>query len=45
MERPTFRVRAFDAVAGPREFEKLILRLDREHVSGRMVLQIHRVRQ
>jgi len=66
-ERRTFRVRAFDAVASPREFEKLNRhvgtgrfrvpiaasyplgkaaqahrRLDREHVLGRMVLQVRR---
>jgi NADPH2:quinone reductase len=67
MERRTFRVHAFDAIANPREFEKLSRhlgngrirvpiaatyplgraaqahrRLDREHVLGRMVLQVHR---
>jgi NADPH:quinone reductase len=67
MERRTFRVRAFDAVANPREFDKLNRhlgngkirvpiaasyplgkaaqahrRLDREHVLGRMVLQVRR---
>jgi NADPH:quinone reductase len=66
-ERRTFRVRAFDAIANPREFDKLNRhlgngrirvpiaasyplgkaaqahrRLDREHVLGRMVLQVHR---
>jgi NADPH:quinone reductase-like Zn-dependent oxidoreductase len=66
-ERRTFRVRAFDAVANPRAFDKLNRylrngkirvpiaasyplgkaaqahrRLDREHVLGRMVLQIRR---
>jgi NADPH2:quinone reductase len=70
MERHTFRVRAFDAIANPRAFDKLnrhlrngrILvpitasyplgkaaqahrRLDREHVLGRMVLQVRRDRQ
>jgi NADPH2:quinone reductase len=69
-ERRTFRLRAFDAVASAREFEKLNRhlasgkvrvpisasyplgkaaqahrRLDREHVLGRMVLQIRRDRQ
>jgi len=67
-ERRTFRVRAFDAVASPREFDKLNRhlrrgkirvpvaatyplgkaaqahrRLDREHVLGRMVLQVRHV--
>jgi NADPH:quinone reductase len=66
-ERRTFRVRAFDAVANPHEFEKLNRyfrngtirvpiaasyplgraaqahrRLEREHVLGRMVFQVHR---
>jgi NADPH:quinone reductase len=66
-DRRTFRVRAFDAVANPREFDKLNRhlrngrirvpiaaryplgkaaqahrRLDREHLLGRMVLQVHR---
>jgi NADPH:quinone reductase-like Zn-dependent oxidoreductase len=66
-KRPTFRVRAYDAVASPREFDKLNRhladgrirvpiaasyplgkaaqahrRLDREHVLGRMVLQVRR---
>ncbi len=70
MERRTFRVRAFDAVASPREFDKLNRhlgngkirvpiaasyplgkaaqahrRLDREHVLGRLVFQVHRDRQ
>ena len=70
MERRTFRVRAYDAVANPREFDKLNRylgtgrirvpiaasyplgkaamahrRLDREHVLGRMVLQVRRDRQ
>ena len=70
MERPIFRVRAFDAVASPREFDKLNRhlgngkvrvpisasyplgkaaqahrRLDREHVLGRMVLQMRRDHQ
>ena len=65
--RPTFRLRAYDAVGNPREFEKLNRhfrngkirvpiaasyplgkaaqahrRLDREHVLGRMVLQVRR---
>lgn len=65
--RRTFRVRAFDAVANPREFDKLNRhlgsgkirvpipasyplgkagqahrRLDREHVLGRIVLQVRR---
>jgi NADPH:quinone reductase-like Zn-dependent oxidoreductase len=69
MERRTFRVLAFDAIATPREFDKLSRhlgngrtrvpiaaryplgkaaqahrRLDREHVLGRMVLQVHRDR-
>jgi NADPH:quinone reductase-like Zn-dependent oxidoreductase len=69
-ERATFRVRAFDAIANPREFDKLNRhlrngkirvpiaasyplgkaaqahrRLDREHVLGRMVLQVRRGRQ
>ena len=69
-ERPTFRIRAFDAIANPREFEKLNRRLvggrirvpiaasyplgkaaqahrrlEREHVLGRMVLQVRRDRQ
>ena len=69
MERRTFRVHAFDAIANPREFDKLSRhlgngrirvpiaatyplgkaaqahrRLDREHVLGRMVLQVHRDR-
>jgi NADPH:quinone reductase len=69
-KRRTFRVRAFDAIANPREFEKLNRhlahrrtrvpiaasyplgkaaqahrRLDREHVLGRMVLQVRRGRQ
>jgi len=68
MERRTFRVHSFDAIANPREFEKLNRhlghgrtrvpiaaryplgkaaqahrRLDREHVLGRMVLQVHPV--
>lgn len=67
MARRTFRVRAFDAIANPREFDKLNRhlrgrgirvpiaasyplgkaaqahrRLDRGHVLGRMVLQVHR---
>jgi NADPH:quinone reductase-like Zn-dependent oxidoreductase len=64
-ERSTFRVRAYDAVANPREFHKLNRhlgngrirvpiaasyplgkaahrRLNREHVLGRMVLQVRR---
>jgi len=70
MERRTFRVRAFDAVASPREFDQLNRylgngkirvpiaasyplgkaaqahrRLDREHVLGRLVFQVHRDRQ
>ena len=70
MERRTFRVHAFDAIANPREFDKLSRhlgngrirvpiattyplgraaqahrRLDREHVLGRMVLQMHRDRR
>ena len=70
MPRRMFRVQAFDAVANPREFDKLNRRLassrirvpitaryplgkaahahrrlDREHVLGRMVLQIRRERQ
>jgi len=70
MKRRTFRVRAFDAVASPREFAKLNghlgrgkirvpiaasyplakaaqahRRLDREHVLGRIVLQVRRERQ
>ena len=69
VERRTFRVHAFDAIANPREFDKLSRhlgngrirvpiaatyplgkaaqahrRLDREHVLGRMVLQVHRGR-
>jgi NADPH:quinone reductase len=69
-ERRTFHVRAFDAVANPRAFDKLNRhlgkgkirvpiaasyplgkaalahrRLDREHVLGRMVLQVRRDRQ
>jgi NADPH:quinone reductase len=69
MERRTFRVHAFDAIANPREFDKLSRhlgngrirvpiaaryplgkaaqahrRLDRDHVLGRMVLQVHRDR-
>ena len=68
MERRTFRVHSFDAIANPREFAKLNRhlghgrtrmpiaaryplgkaaqahrRLDREHVLGRMVLQVHAV--
>ena len=67
MERRTFRVHAFDAIANSREFEKLNRhlgnrrirvpitakyplgkaaqahrRLEREHVLGRMILQVHR---
>jgi NADPH:quinone reductase-like Zn-dependent oxidoreductase len=67
MERRTFRVHAFDAIANPSEFDKLSRhlangrirvpvaatyplgraaqahrRLDREHVLGRMVFQVHR---
>jgi NADPH2:quinone reductase len=70
MERRTFRVRAVDAVASPREFDQLNRylgngkirvpiaasyplgkaaqahrRLDREHVLGRLVFQVHRDRQ
>jgi NADPH2:quinone reductase len=70
MERRTFRVHTFDAIANPREFEKLSRhlgkgrirvpiaaryplgkaaqahrRLAREHVLGRMVLQVHRHRR
>ena len=70
MKRRTFRVHAFDAVANPREFDKLNRhlgkgrirvpiaatyplakaaqahrRLDREHVLGRMVFQVHRDRR
>ena len=66
-KRRTFRVHAFDAVANPRQFDKLNRhlgngrirvpiaasyplgkaaqahrRLDRQHVLGRMVLQIRR---
>jgi NADPH:quinone reductase len=69
-ERRTFRVRAFDAIANPREFDRLNRhlgngrtrvpiaasyplgkaaqahrRLDREHVLGRMVLQVRRDRR
>jgi NADPH:quinone reductase len=69
MERRRFRIRAFDAIATPRELDKLSRhlgngrirvpvaatyplgkaaqahrRLDREHVVGRMVLQVHRDR-
>jgi NADPH:quinone reductase-like Zn-dependent oxidoreductase len=69
MERRMFRVHAFDAIANPREFDKLSRhlgngrirvpiaaryplgkaaqahrRLDRDHVLGRMVLQVHRDR-
>jgi NADPH:quinone reductase-like Zn-dependent oxidoreductase len=68
-ERRTFRVRAFDAIANPRAFDKLNRhlvngrarvpitatyplgraaqahrRLDRDHVLGRMVLQVRRQR-
>jgi NADPH:quinone reductase-like Zn-dependent oxidoreductase len=67
MARRTFRVHAFDAIANPREFDKLSRhvgngrirvpiaatyplqkaaqahrRLAREHVLGRMVLQVNR---
>jgi NADPH:quinone reductase len=70
MERRTFRVHAFDAIANPRAFDKLNRhlgngrirvpiaasyplgkaaqahrRLDREHVLGRMILQVHRDRR
>jgi len=70
MERRTFRVHAFDAIANPHEFDKLSRhlgnrkvriaiaatyplgraaqahrRLDREHVLGRMVLQVHHARR
>jgi NADPH:quinone reductase len=70
MKRRTFRVLAFDAIANPREFDRLNhhlgngrirvpiaasyplgraaqahRRLDREHVLGRMVLQVRRGRR
>jgi len=66
-ERPTFSVRTYDAIANPREFEKLNRhftrgktrvpiaasyplgkaaqahrRLDRGHILGRLVLEVHR---